>query len=135
RLINFFLINKQWTLVDLPGYGYAKVSISDRERFNEFVSNYLVQRENLRCVFVLIDARHTPQKIDLQFTEWLVDYEVPFVLVFTKTDKVKPGVAKKNREMFLESMKEFSNGQPRVFVTSAETADGRKDLLEFIGKC
>ena len=94
REINFFTINGNWSLVDLPGYGYAKASAADRERFNVFVSDYLVLRENLCCAFVLLDSRHQPQKIDLEFVRWLVDNEIPFALVFTKTDKVKPNVVK-----------------------------------------
>ena len=134
RLINFFLINKLWTLVDLPGYGYAKASGHDRKKFNEFVSDYLVNRPKLSCVFVLIDSRHTPQKIDLEFTSWLVEYEVPFVLVFTKTDKVKPGAVTRNIELFKEAMSEFCDGLPRVYTSSAKSGNGRKEILGFIGE-
>lgn len=134
RLINFFLINKLWTLVDLPGYGYAKASGHDRKKFNEFVSDYLVNRPKLSCVFVLIDSRHTPQKIDLEFTQWLVEYEVPFVLVFTKTDKVKPGAVTRNIELFKEAMSEFCDGLPRVYNSSAKSGSGRKEILGFIGE-
>jgi len=134
RLINFFLINKLWTLVDLPGYGYAKASGHDRKKFNEFVSDYLVNRPKLSCVFVLIDSRHTPQKIDLEFTQWLVEYEVPFVLVFTKTDKVKPGAVTRNIELFKEAMSEFCDGLPRVYTSSAKSGSGRKEILGFIGE-
>lgn len=134
RLINFFLINKRWTLVDLPGYGYAKASGHDRKKFNEFVSDYLVNRPKLSCVFVLIDSRHTPQKIDLEFTQWLVEYEVPFVLVFTKTDKVKPGAVTRNIELFKEAMSEFCDGLPRVYNSSAKSGSGRKEILGFIGE-
>lgn len=86
REINFFTINGAWSLVDLPGYGYARASKTDRERFNEFVSEYLRERENLCCAFVLIDARHVPQQLDLEFVQWLVEGEIPFALVFTKAD-------------------------------------------------
>jgi len=132
RLINFFLINKKWTLVDLPGYGYAKAPGKDRQKFNEFVSDYLVERENRACVFVLIDSRHTPQKIDLDFISWLVDYKIPFVLVFTKTDKVKLGVVEKNIELFKEAMSEFCNGLPKIFTCSSKTRKGRGEILNFI---
>ena len=132
RLINFFTINKKWTLVDLPGYGYAKASGQHRNQFNEFVSDYIAKRPNLSCVFVLIDSRHSPQKIDLEFTQWLIDYNIPFVLVFTKTDKVKPGAVKRNTELFSEAMSEFCDGLPRIYTSSAKSGDGRKDILNFI---
>ncbi|MCP5538441.1 MAG: YihA family ribosome biogenesis GTP-binding protein [Akkermansiaceae bacterium] len=134
RLINFFLINRKWSLVDLPGYGYAKAAGHHRGKFNEFVSDYLVNRGNLRCVFVLIDSRLTPQKLDLEFTAWLIEYEVPFVLVFTKTDKMKPGAVTRNIDLFKEAMSEFCEGLPRVYMTSAKTGDGRKEILHFIGE-
>ncbi len=133
RLINFFKINKKWTLVDLPGYGYAKASGQARGKFNQFVSDYLAQRENLCCVFVLIDSRLTPQKIDLEFTKWLVEYEIPFVLVYTKTDKVKPAAVQKTIEQFKEKMLEYCTGLPRVYTCSAKTTYGRRDILDFIG--
>ena len=134
REINFFTINGTWSLVDLPGYGFAKASKSDRERFNEFVSDYLVLRENLCCAFVLIDSRHEPQQIDQDFVQWLVENEIPFALVFTKTDKVKPSVVRKNIALFEEAMSEWSEGEPMTFTTSAKTRDGRRELLEFIGE-
>jgi GTP-binding protein len=134
RLINFFQINRKWSLVDLPGYGYAKASGQQRQKFNEFVSDYLVNRENLSCVFVLIDSRHDPQRLDLEFTEWLIEYSVPFVLVFTKSDKAKSAVLDKNISAFLENMQEFCDGSPRTFLCSAKTGLGRKELLNFIGE-
>ncbi|MDG1357480.1 MAG: ribosome biogenesis GTP-binding protein YihA/YsxC [Akkermansiaceae bacterium] len=132
RLINFFLINKKWTLVDLPGYGYAKASGQHRNQFNEFVSDYIANRRNLSCVFVLIDSRHSPQNIDLEFTQWLIDNQIPFVLVFTKTDKVKPGAAQRNADLFTGAMSEFCDGLPRTYSSSSKTGDGRKDILTFI---
>ena len=132
REINFFKINAAWGLVDLPGYGYAKVSKSQRDQFNEFVSEYLLERENLCGAFVLIDSRHTPQKIDLAFVSWLIEAELPFALIFTKTDKSKPKEVKKNVGLFLEAMREFSDGTPIFMETSASTGDGRKELLGFI---
>lgn len=134
RLINFFQINRCWSLVDLPGYGYAKASGQQRHKFNEFVSDYLVNRENLSCVFVLIDSRLEPQKLDLEFTHWLIDYSVPFVLVFTKADKTKPAVMKKNIAAFQKAMAEFCEGLPRIYTCSAKTSDGRKEILNFIGE-
>lgn len=132
RLINFFLINKRWTLVDLPGYGYAKASGQARNKFNEFVSDYLVNRENLSCVFLLIDSRLPPQKLDLEFTRWLVDYRVPFVLVFTKTDKIKINAVQKNIELFKKAMSAFCDGLPRIYTCSAKTGNGRGEILNFI---
>ena len=129
REINFFKINDAWALVDLPGYGYAKVSKSQRDKFNEFVSEYLVEREVLCGTFVLIDSRHTPQKIDLEFLAWLVEAGLPFALIFTKTDKSKPRVVKKNISLFLESMKEFAEGEPIYFESSSTTRERRKEVM------
>jgi GTP-binding protein len=132
REINFFSINNAWNLVDLPGYGYAKVSKFQREQFNEFVSDYLLNRETLTGTFVLIDARHTPQKIDLEFVAWLIEAQLPFALIFTKTDKIKPRLVLKNVGLFLEKMKEFSDGNPIYFETSTIARTGRKEVLKFI---
>ena len=132
REINFFKINEAWTLVDLPGYGYAKVSKDQREKFNEFVSEYLLERETLCGTFVLVDSRHTPQKIDLEFVNWLVDSQLPFALIFTKTDKSKPKVVAKNVKLFLEAMKAFADGDPIYFESSSTTRAGRKEVLGFI---
>ena len=132
REINFFSINNAWNLVDLPGYGYAKVSKFQREQFNEFVSDYLLNRETLTGTFVLIDARHTPQKIDLEFVAWLIEAKLPFALIFTKTDKIKPRLVLKNIGLFLEKMKEFSDGNPIYFETSTIARTGRKEVLKFI---
>lgn len=132
REINFFSINDSWNLVDLPGYGYAKVSKSQRDQFNEFVSDYLLNRETLTGIFVLIDSRHTPQKIDLEFLAWLIESQLPFALIFTKIDKSKPKLVRKNIGLFLERMKEFSEGDPIYFETSTTTRTGRKEVLKFI---
>lgn len=132
REINFFAINEAWNLVDLPGYGYAKVSKSQRDQFNEFVSDYLLNRESLAGTFVLIDSRHSPQKIDLEFVSWLIEAQLPFALIFTKTDKSKPKVVSKNLGLFLDRMKEFSEGEPVYFETSTSTRSGRKEVLDFI---
>lgn len=132
REINFFSINNAWNLVDLPGYGYAKVSKFQREQFNEFVSDYLLNRETLTGTFVLIDARHTPQKIDLEFVAWLIEAQLPFALIFTKTDKIKPRLVLKNVGLFLEKMKELSDGNPIYFETSTIARTGRKEVLKFI---
>ena len=100
QLINQFLINKKWNLIDLPGYGYAKTSKQQQQKFQEFVTDYLLNRENLTCVFALIDSKIPPQKIDLQFTAWLMECGIPFILVFTKADKSKPGASLRNIELF-----------------------------------
>lgn len=132
REINFFLINNAWNLVDLPGYGYAKVSKSQRDHFNEFVSDYLLNRETLAGIFVLIDSRHVPQKIDLEFVAWLIEAQLPFALIFTKIDKNKPKLTRKNIGLFLGKMKGFSEGEPIYFETSTATGSGRKEVLGFI---
>ncbi len=134
REINFFQLDERWCLVDLPGYGYAKVSKTQRDQFNEFVSEYLLNRENLLGTFVLVDSRHSPQKLDLQFVEWLIGAGLPFALIFTKTDKSKARVVKKNIDLFLEAMKSFSDGAPVVFESSVQTRSGQKEILAFINK-
>lgn len=132
RLINFFRINDNWHLIDLPGYGFAKVSGKRQDDFRDFVSDYLLNRESLFCVFALIDCRHKPQKLDLDFTRWLMDAGIPFVLVFTKADKIKPGAVDRNIEAFLAEMSLWSDNLPRTFITSATNGQGRKDILSFI---
>lgn len=132
QMINFFTINDKWSLVDLPGYGYAKVSGQKRNRFNEFVSDYLTNRDKLTCVFILVDARHKPQELDLSFTKWLMESGIPFVLVFTKADKMKPGAVQRNVDAFHQAMKEWCDGLPRTYISSASKGQGRKDILTFI---
>lgn len=134
RLINFFTINGRWTLVDLPGYGYAKISKQDRERFQEMIADFMLHRPNLSCVFALIDSRLSPQQIDLEFVRWLMEAGVPFVLVFTKSDKLKASRVTKNIAAFTDAMSEWCDGLPRVLTCSAKTGSGRKDLLDFIGQ-
>lgn len=130
--INFYGIDEEWTLVDLPGYGYAKTAKKNRNRFGDVIADYLAHRTNLVCVFVLIDSRLTPQTIDLEFLAWLANGEVPFVLAFTKGDKLKAGPRDKNVNTFLEALGEWVEGEiPRV-VTSAKTGDGKKDLLRWV---
>lgn len=129
RTINFYVVNEEWVLVDLPGYGYAKAAKSERDRFNDFVADYLEFRDGLSHVFVLIDSRHEPQKIDLEFVSWLVEKAVPFSLVFTKADKLKASKVNSNRQLFLEAMKEFAEGEPVTFITSATEKTGRLEVL------
>jgi GTP-binding protein len=132
QLINFFLINEAWSLVDLPGYGYATKLRVERARFEEMISNYLSKRTNLARVFVLIDSRHTPQTIDLEFVEWLSQCGVPAALVFTKIDKAKPREVQKNITLFCEKIQAHYPELPPVFKTSSETGAGRMELLGYI---
>ena len=132
QLINFFRMNGSWALVDLPGYGYSKTPKSIRDGFQSAVSGYMTNREQLRCIFVLIDSRHSPQKIDLRFCEWLANNNLPFVLGFTKADKLKAGKVKSNVSAFLVALSEYCDGEPRTFVTSMKTQAGRSEVLGFI---
>lgn len=132
QLINHFLINNEWYLVDLPGYGFAKVSISSRNRWQQMIENYLRKRENLFNVFVLLDSRHTPQKKDIEFVNQMGNWEVPFCLVFTKADKETQKVVAQNVRLFLDKMQETWQFLPAHFVTSAIRKSGREKLLEFI---
>ena len=134
RLINFFLINNAWRLVDLPGYGYARVSKKERRIFQDFVSDYLVNRENLLGVFVLVDSRLPPQPIDLDFVHWLAECSVPFAVIFTKSDKLSKAALRKNKDVFLESLRERVEGDPDHFVSSAKSGAGRSDILTYIGE-
>ncbi|MDO6435528.1 ribosome biogenesis GTP-binding protein YihA/YsxC [Flavitalea sp. BT771] len=132
QLINHFNINDEWYIVDLPGYGFAKVSQSDRRRWEQMIENYLRKRENLETVFVLIDARHSPQKIDLEFLERLRKWNIPFCLVFTKSDKETQRVVSKNVKDFLEKMRATWQFLPQHFVTSAIKKMGRDKILALI---
>ena len=124
----------KWYLVDLPGYGFAKVSISSRRRWEQMIENYLRKRENLTMVFVLIDARHSPQKIDLSFLENLKGWQVPFSLVFTKSDKENQRIVSKNVKDFLEAMKKTWQFLPQHFVSSAVKKTGKTKILSFINE-
>lgn len=130
--LNFFNINGRWRLVDMPGYGYAEVARKDRARFNQSVSDYLMDRPNLRCLFALIDASLPPQEIDLEFMEFLVDNEVPFVLVFTKMDKAGAKEAQRNIEAFKTRLAEWTANLPQVLTCSAVERQGRNALLKVI---
>lgn len=134
KLINFFIINELWHLVDLPGYGYAKVAKRDRHEFNKSVIDYLLKRDNLNCVFTLIDCRHEPQDIDIAFINWLGKSQIPFVLIFTKTDKISPAQLAKNIEQFMEKLKEWWTELPQYFSTSVSNRSGREEILNFIEK-
>ena len=141
QLINHFEIEssnksnqgfKKWYLVDLPGYGFAKVAQSSRRRWEQMIENYLLKRENLVNVFVLIDSRHQPQKIDLEFISQLDKWQIPFSLVFTKTDKEKPAVVANNIQAFFDTLRSTWQFLPQHFVTSAEKHQGRDEVLAFI---
>ncbi len=134
QLINHFIVNESWYLVDLPGYGYAKRSQTDRNRWQQMIEQYLRKRPNLVNVFVLIDARHTPQKNDLEFINQLDKWQVPFTLIFTKADKEKPTVVLRNEKLFLDKMRETWQFLPQSFITSAEKKQGREDVLSLIQK-
>ncbi|HET9431036.1 MAG TPA: GTP-binding protein 8, partial [Chitinophagaceae bacterium] len=123
---------KKWSLVDLPGYGFATVSQKARNNWSNMIESYIRKRENLVCVFVLIDSRHEPQKIDLEFINQLGEWQVPFVLVFTKTDKNKPGATKRHVENFLAALGESWEEPPPYFITSAVKKDGRDAILAYI---
>ena len=132
KLINHFLINKKWYLVDLPGYGFAKTSKTTREKFNKMVSDYLLNRKNLMCLFVLIDSRHKPQKIDQEFMQWLAEKKIPFVIVFTKIDKLTKTKFEKNiKEYKLEMLKKWHE-LPYIFISSAEKKIGITEITTYI---
>ncbi|MFW5831017.1 MAG: ribosome biogenesis GTP-binding protein YihA/YsxC [Prolixibacteraceae bacterium] len=132
RLINHFIIDDKWYLVDLPGYGYAKIAKTERQKWERLVRNYILMRKNLYCLFVLIDSRHVPQKSDLEFMEWLGISHIPFAVIFTKTDKLKPDVLKKKIENYEQKMLETWEYMPETFVTSSETGAGRNEILKYI---
>jgi len=132
RLINHFLINEEWYLVDLPGYGYAKIAKKEREKWEKFLRSYILKRENLYNLFVLIDSRHSPQPIDLEFMEWLGLSQIPFSIVFTKTDKLKPEELESNLNNYTTKLLETWETVPPLFVSSAEKRTGREEILQYI---
>ncbi len=132
QLINFFVINGAWSLVDLPGYGYAHVGRQRRLEFNEAVADFLSGRRNLRCVFVLIDSRLPPQEIDVEFLRWLQTANVPFALVFTKADKQSASQTKDAVAVFKQNMSAWSAELPDILVSSAKTGEGRTAVLAYI---
>ncbi|ADQ82212.1 ribosome biogenesis GTP-binding protein YihA/YsxC [Riemerella anatipestifer] len=132
QLINHFIINEEWYLTDLPGYGYAKVSKTQRKDFEKLITNYILNRKNLVNLFILVDIRHTPQKIDLEFIEWCGESGIPFSIVFTKEDKLKPNAAKKNVEDYTKTLLESWEEAPQMYITSAEKKTGTEAILEYI---
>jgi len=134
KLINFFVLNDRWSLVDLPGYGYAHVSQKDRNQFNQSVADYIEGRTNIFRVFVLIDSRLPPQQIDLEFLHWLADAGKPFSLIFTKVDKLSRGVLERNIGLFQKSIAEWCPTPPDIFTSSATTKAGRTEILAYVEK-
>ena len=131
-LINHFIINKEWYLVDLPGYGFAKRSKKEVDRLDQMIRGYILQREQLVNVFVLVDIRLEPQKIDLEFIDWLGLSSIPFAIVFTKADKLSPNKARQAVEAYKQKLLETWEELPPVFITSAEKKEGRDDVLDYI---
>jgi GTP-binding protein len=132
QLINHFIINKEWYLVDLPGFGYAKISKTKRAEFHDMISKYLINRTNLMCLFVLIDSRHKLQDIDNEFMQWLSEKEIPFVMVFTKTDKLGKVVLAKNIGAYKVEMLKVWGELPQIFITSSKKKTGTKEICDFI---
>lgn len=131
-LINHFLINKEWFLVDLPGYGFALRGKKMMEKIKNLIEYYVLEREQLTCLFVLIDSRHEPQKIDLEFIEWLGENGVPFAIIFTKADKQSASKTKQNVSNYIEELKKQWEELPPYFVSSSEKGIGRQDILNYI---
>lgn len=132
QLINHFIINKNWYLVDLPGYGYARVSKSTKKTFQKFITQYFEKRPQLVLAFVLIDCRHDPQPIDMEFMQWLGVNQIPFNIIFTKADKLKPKVLESNIQIYIKKMLEVWEEMPKYFVTSSSNSMGREALLKYI---
>lgn len=134
QLLNFFLINEQWHLVDLPGYGYAKTSQTNRASWGTMIRKYLTGRPNVQCIFVLIDSRLPPQKVDLEFINWLGQEGLPWVLVFTKADKSSNKEVQHNVSVFKKKLLETWEEIPQQFITSSVTRTGHEEILDFIGE-
>ncbi len=133
-LINHFLINKEWYIVDLPGYGFAKRSKDSREKFKKMIESYILRRMQMTNLFVLVDSRHKPQNIDLEFMEWLGENGVPFSIVFTKMDKLGKEAGPRNVRDYLKVLKESWEELPPYFLTSSEDGRGRDEILEYINE-
>lgn len=131
-LINHFLINDQWYIVDLPGYGYAQRGKQMQKQIRDIIESYILGRQQMTNLFLLIDSRHDPQKIDLEFMQWLGENGVPFAIVFTKLDKLSSAAAKKQIEKYLDTLRENWEELPPVFRTSSNDGRGRKELLDYI---
>lgn len=133
QLINHFKINGNWFLVDLPGYGYAKVSRRDKNIFQKYITNYFLQRQQLVCSFVLIDIRHEPQKVDMEFMQWMGEHAIPFAIIFTKADKLKPQVIQKQVDNYIQELLTGAwEEAPQHFITSSSKRIGRDEVLGYI---
>lgn len=132
QLINHFLINKNWHLVDLPGYGYARVSKSAKKTFQKFITQYFNHREQLVSAFVLVDIRHNPQPVDLDFMQWLGEHSIPFSIIFTKADKLKPKAIENHIENYKTVLLETWEDMPNYFITSSSKDIGRDEVLGYI---
>lgn len=132
QLINHFLINKEWYLVDLPGYGYARVSKQTKKVFQKFITEYFERREQMICAFVLIDSRHEAQKIDLEFMQYLGERQIPFCIIFTKADKLKPNALTRNIENYTQTMLETWEEMPTYFISSSTNGTGQDEILGYI---
>lgn len=132
QLINHFKIDDRWFLVDLPGYGYARVSKTTKQVFQRFITDYFEQREQLVNAFVLVDIRHEPQKIDVEFMQWLGERAIPFAIIFTKADKLKPQAIERNVATYKEALLEWWEEIPPYFVTSAQNKTGKEELTQYI---
>lgn len=132
QLINHFLINREWHLVDLPGYGYARVSKTAKKTFQKFITAYFEKREQLIAAFVLIDSRHSPQAVDMEFMQWLGEHQVPFAIIFTKADKLKPKALERNIQHYKEKMLETWVEMPQYFISSSSNGIGRNEILDYI---
>lgn len=133
QLINHFKINNNWFLVDLPGYGYARVSKKDKKTFQKYITNYFLQREQLVCSFILIDIRHKPQPIDLDFMQWMGENGIPFVIIFTKADKLKPKAIQRHVNDYLQYLiNDVWEEAPQYFISSSSKKIGRDELLAYI---
>ena len=133
-LINHFIINREWYLVDLPGYGYARTSKSQRDALKKIIESYILFRHQLTNLFVLIDCRHEPQKIDTEFMQWLGEMGVPFSIVFTKADKLGKAQLSSNIEKYKQALLETWETLPPIFITSSEKKQGREEVLDYIDK-
>lgn len=132
QLINFFRVEDSWHIVDLPGYGYAQISKKKRQKWENMIERYLMMRKQLQCAMVLIDARHSLQKIDLEFINWLGSRHIPFVIIYTKIDKLKKLQRKNNIKKLQSDLLEHWHSLPQQFISSAETGEGRQEIINFI---
>jgi len=132
QMLNFFIVNKKWNLVDLPGYGYAKISKKKRNEWRKMIEGYLQKREQLQCAFILLDSNIKAQQIDIEFMNWMGEARVPFVIVYTKADRSKPIELEANVKAIQTTLLEYWNELPQQFITSSNSGEGREEVLSFI---